>query len=159
MKKVIMPAIAILFFATACEKSVMTLPGSPATETNNINSSSRKWVDFNYTIHKDPTSGEYSCPTPKSDCSKISPDPTGLIAIDEAIENENVQAFFNADSWADNFPYLNDQPTIVEGLQNGNYTMVRKTNSSGEILYIVISPSDNPEAFNAIYATLVRNEN
>ncbi len=160
MKKVIIPAIAILLLAVACKKTVLPNPVASLTESNAGHSSNREYVDFSYTIYKDPTSGEYSCPTPKVDCSKISPNPTGLSAIDEAITKGRVKQFFNAAGSAESFPYLYDQPNVVEGLKTGDYTMVRRTNSAGEILYIVISSAENPDAFNtAIYTTLVRSGN
>ncbi len=160
MKKVIIPAIAIMLFATACEKNVLDHPGTPVTGSNAGYSSNREFVDYNYTIYKDPTTGEYSCPTPKVDCSKISPNPTKLSAIDEAITKGRVKTFFNAENAEENFPYLYEQPDVLAGLKSGEYTMVRRSNSAGEILYIVISSTENPDAFNTgIYTTLVRNGN
>jgi hypothetical protein len=155
MKKMLMPVIAVLFLAS-CEKNV-AVPGTANAPKFADHSNQRKWVDWNYTLRQDPTSGEYSCPTPKSDCAKIQPDPTSsLSTLDHAISTNAVSAFFNSDSWSSDFPYLGNQADVVSGLQNGNYTMVRRTNSAGEILYIVISSDENPDAFtSAIYTTLV----
>ncbi|CAN5900599.1 hypothetical protein BH11BAC7_BH11BAC7_15450 [soil metagenome] len=157
MKKVILPAIAILFFATACEKKEITQPTLPGNTISNNHTSQRKFVDFNYTIHRDATTGEYSCPTPKSDCSKISPDPSRSFGtINTAIANHTVTAFFNSTGWEESFPYLDGQASVVAGLKSGEYNMVCRTNSAGEILYIVIPSTDNTDSFTtAVYTTLV----
>jgi hypothetical protein len=158
MKKLLIPAIACMLFAAACEKS--KLPAPAPAKNSTTHSGSRKFVDFNYTLYKNPITSEYSCPTPKSDCSKITPDPLlSFDPIDNAISNGKVQEFFNQSNWADEFPYLDDQPSVVSGLRNGDYTMTRKTNSAGEILYIVILSTDDPDSFDAaVYTTLVTNE-
>jgi hypothetical protein len=160
MKKLLLPFVAVFLFATACEKSKLPSPAPVKSTSGSTHSASRKLVDFNYSLVKNPLTGEYSCPTPKSDCAKIVPDPLiALNTIDNAIANGSVQEFFNQDNWADLFPYLDDQPGVVAGLQNGDYTMVRKENSSKETLYIVISSDENPDSFNsAIYTTLVTKE-
>jgi len=161
MKKLMLPVIFSMLFATACEKNVIPTPASPKGKTGTtIHSSSRQIVDFNYVLYRDPTTGDYSCPTPKNDCSKIEPDPSlSLSAIDDAIKNGTVEEFFNQDSWADNFPFLDDQPSVVAGLQNGDYNMTRRTNAAGEILYIVIPGTDDPNSFDsAIYTTLIKKE-
>ncbi|HET6992530.1 MAG TPA: hypothetical protein VFJ43_14450 [Bacteroidia bacterium] len=161
MKRLFIPVIASMLFATACEKNELPSPAPLKTTSNNTtHSGSRQFVDFNYTLYKNPTTGDYSCPTPKTDCSKITPDPLlSLTPIDDAISTGKVQDFFNQSNWADKFPYLDDQTSVVSGLQNGDYTMIRKTNSAGEILYIVIPSTDDPGSFDtAIYTTLVTNQ-
>ncbi|MDQ3108875.1 MAG: hypothetical protein M3R17_03180 [Bacteroidota bacterium] len=158
MKKMILPVMTFALFAISCKKT--DLPSTPVTsDAPAINSATnRKFVDFNYFIARDAETGEYSCPTPKVDCSKIGPNPTGLAAIDEAISNNAVTAFFNTQGWEEAFPYLADQQQAVSGLKNGNYTMVRKTNTAGDIFYIIIGADEDRGNFTStIYTTMVEN--
>ncbi|MCU0432325.1 MAG: hypothetical protein MUC87_02590 [Bacteroidia bacterium] len=128
---------------------------TPVSETNAVrqsNSNARLTVDFNYTLTKD-ANGEYSCPTPKTDCSKIRPENGIAATVDAAIAGRRVQQFFNTPGWETDFPYLAGQPQLISHLQDGTYTMLRETNSNGDLFYIVARASDGV----AIYTTMVEN--
>lgn len=159
MKKVLMPAIAFLLFTTACEKNAIPSPTSPVVNTNNsVHSNSRMGLDFNYTCYIDPITNKGSCPRPKNDCAIVvsSTSAFSFTPIDDAIKQGKVQSFFNQANWADLFPFLDEQPNVVAGLQRGDYTMVKQTNSAGETLYIVLSSTENQDAIRStIYTTLI----
>ena len=148
----ILSTIALL---ASCGKETIN-PGKPAPSSDSY-SSARKYADFSYTLVKDPISGDYSCPTPKVDCSKVSPPPTGTCdPLDEAIATNSVQEFFNSSGWEEVFPYLDGVPAVVAGLKNGTYTMVKRENN-GNTFYIVVNNIDLPESFQmdqVIYSTM-----
>src|SRR6266852_3536248 len=109
MKKLIAPSLALVFFAVSCEKNPPPQVSFPANNQLN-HSAARELPVFNYHLYQDPTSGDYSCPTPKDDCSKIEPNPgLSLHPIDNAIRQGKVQHFFNSPNWTDKFPFLDDQ--------------------------------------------------
>jgi hypothetical protein len=150
MKNLLLIPISVLFFTACTKEQPVAKNARGCNQAENTNA--RKFQDFNYVLTKD-SDGNYSCPTPKVDCTKISPDPTLVFSIDIAIANGSVQDFFNQDDWAARFPYLNNQETVVVGLQNGSYTMIRETNSNdNNIFYIVVSASDQAET---IYTTMI----
>jgi len=160
MKRTVFPLALLLLTAQACQKTNLpAAPSAPGKQTTHV--SARETVDFNYMLVKD-ANGNYSCPTPKNDCAKVEPNPTGILQyIDAAIANGTVQDFFNSDDWQDEFPYLDDQSTVVLKLQSGDYTMIRKTNPAGDIFYIVVSSSVDPDKFNVsdgVYTTMVKHK-
>ncbi|MGL4596018.1 MAG: hypothetical protein ACRCYO_00730 [Bacteroidia bacterium] len=149
MKNLLFLPLAVCLLAS-CSKEQTKPEKSSCTQDPNANA--RLFQDFNYVLSVD-AEGNYSCPTPKVDCTKISPNPTLALSIDAAIANGTVQNFFNQDDWAVKFPYLKDLPAVVAGLQNGDYTMLRKTNTDdNNIFYIVVSTADNAQT---IHATMV----
>lgn len=123
-----------------------TLDGTQST------SNARLTVDFNYELRKD-ANGDYSCPSPKVDCSKIRPENGIAASVDNAISTGTVQAFFNSTGWENDFPYLAAQPQLISYLQDGSYTLLRETNSKGDLFYIVTRASDGL----AIYTSMVEN--
>ncbi len=149
MKNLFFLPLAVCLVAS-CSKE-QALPEKTSC-TPDATAHARLFQDFNYVLSVD-AEGNYSCPTPKVDCTKISPNPTLVFSIDVAIANGTVQNFFNQDDWAVNFPYLKEMPTVVAGLQNGNYTMLRKTNTDdNNIFYIVVAAADNAQT---IFTTMV----
>ncbi|MGL5888281.1 MAG: hypothetical protein ACRC3B_00260 [Bacteroidia bacterium] len=112
----------------------------------------RLTVDFNYELRKD-EQGEYSCPIPKVNCSKIRPENGIAVSVDHAISTGTVAAFFNSVNWQTDFPYLAAQPQLISHLQDGSYTLLRETNSNGDLFYIVARASDGV----AIYTSMVEN--
>ncbi len=140
--------------------SVAALAGCAKTETavsetcieTNPTDNARLTVDFNYELRKD-ANGEYSCPSPKVDCSKIRPENGIAASVDNAISTGSVQDFFNSPDWQTDFPYLAAQPQLISHLQDGSYTLLRETNSNGDLFYIVARASDGV----AIYTSMLEN--
>jgi hypothetical protein len=147
--KHLFPIVIAAMFA-GCAKT--ETPVSKISAVKQSNSNARLTVDFNYELKKD-ANGEYSCPTPKVDCSKIRPENGIAASVDEAINLGTVQAFFNTPDWETDFPYLAGQPQLISHLQDGSYTLLRETNSNGDLFYIVTRTSDGL----AIYTTMVEN--
>jgi hypothetical protein len=156
MKKLLFPAIASVLVLAACSKE--ELPTQVAANTPPVVTGPSRGpvVDFNYVLTKD-ENGDYACPTPKVDCSKISPPPTGVLdPIDDAIANADVLDFFNTPGWEEDFPYLEDEAAVVDGLRQGTYTMVRRTNGEN-IFYIVVDAAagESFEMNDVVYTTMV----
>lgn len=133
---------AILF--VSCDKSDLPSVNQPAStsETDHPHNGSPRstFVDFNYTLTKD-DNGNYSCPSPKVDCTKISPDPLfSFSAINTAIESgaSAVESLFNSADWEEKFPIPEELTGVISGLQHGTYTIVRTVNSNGDVFYFVI---------------------
>lgn len=162
MKKLFIIPLSLAFFMSSCDKETIAVqPQSGATAITH--SAARKLVDFNYYLYKDPTTGDYSCPTPKVDCSKISPDPTfSFSAIDGAIASgpSAVLSFFNTTGWENNFPFLSGNTQLVTDLQDGNTTVVRETNSNGDVFYFIVpyAKADNYNTEDIIYTSMLAAE-
>ncbi|MEW6470482.1 MAG: hypothetical protein AB1458_16335 [Bacteroidota bacterium] len=97
---------------------------------------------------------EWHCPEPKDNCTKVGGAAlsTYQAGLDEAIAQGRVQAYFNGSQWPNMFGFLDGAdtayPGILTGLQNGTYTLSKKTNpGTTDLFYIVHDPandSDNP---------------
>jgi hypothetical protein len=152
MKNLLFIPFVITVILSACTKNDLAVDGPAASPGALV---ARKHVDFNYHLTKD-EHGEWYCPQPKVDCSKVSPNPT--LSIDEAIDNNKVTAFFNSPDWNSEFPYLAGQDAVIAGLQDGLYSMVRQQNSSGDKFYLVVPFTTDAANFQpdaVVYATMM----
>jgi hypothetical protein len=136
---------------TSCAKTETAV--SETVLSTSSTSNARLTVDFNYSLVKNEQTGEYSCPTPKTDCSKIRPENGIAASVDHAISTGTVAAFFNSTDWQTDFPYLAAQPQLISHLQDGSYTLLRETNTNGDLFYIVARASDGL----AIYTSMIEN--
>jgi len=102
------------------------------------------------------TNGEYSCPSPASDCTVIKPKPVDAWASPvhsnyqeflNAVANHTVAEFFKTKKWESIFPHLNSNKQIIRKLQNEEIVFLRKSNSTtpGNAIYIAV-PSNITDA-------------
>lgn len=92
MKIKILSSIAFVALAiiAGCSKDEKIMTGGGTNDHLDNDHSRKQLPDFNYVLTKSPE-GEYSCPEPKEDCTKIKPNPAGITPvsapdlIDEAI--------------------------------------------------------------------------
>ncbi|GIK69696.1 MAG: hypothetical protein BroJett020_09910 [Bacteroidota bacterium] len=102
-------------------------------------------VDFNYNL--DVFEGEWSCNTPKDNCSKVKPCNTSILYnLDLAILSDTVSLFFsNEENWSAQFPNFYKQEEELLLLQLGRVHLVKETSAmSPDIFYIAIDSSASP---------------
>lgn len=161
MKKIVLIPLALVVGLASCSKQKEELSVLAPTKASTVNHSSAKLkVDFNYTLYKDPTSGDYSCPTPKVDCSKITPDASfSFSAIDAAIASgpSAVLTFFNTSGWQNDYPFLEGETAIIDDLQDGVTTLVRTTDSHDNVFYFVVpyANADDYDTEDIVFTNMV----
>lgn len=95
-------------------------------------------TDFNYTLVKDPLTQEWYCAEPMSDCARTSITSSRMQEIDNMIENNTLETYFTARTNAMQFPLFDHNPEIKTGLAQGRLTLVRESNSNGDVFYMVV---------------------
>lgn len=101
--------------------------------------------------------GSYDCP-PGEGCTKVMPCPCpnsasrpvlntkeeqeALFALDDAIDEGSVDAFFSNGPWMKAFPFLQEREDLLEGLQEGRLTMLKlHPEEAGPVHYGVVAAS------------------
>ncbi len=156
------PSLLVMaLFATilfSCQKSVPLTPteDEPSYISNHNAQEPKKgcW-DLNYTLVN--KGGEWSCPSPKSNCSKIIECPNakgiGNSAIQDfeefsiAVENKKVKEYFSTEKWRNVILDLNTRPLDLQKLRDGHLTVVKSENSLGNSYYFII-PTEKESNFN-----------
>jgi hypothetical protein len=108
------------------------------SEDNGDGSGDLNKTDFNYTLVKDPLTQEWYCAEPMSDCARTSITSSRMNEIDNMIDNNTLENYFAARTNAVQFPWFKHNPEIITGLAQGHLTLVRESNSSGDVFYMVV---------------------
>ncbi|MCU0433334.1 MAG: hypothetical protein MUC87_07775 [Bacteroidia bacterium] len=138
-------AAASLMLVASCAKESTRL--GVTTPGNNMRTTTQQMGDgevgiskteFTLSTNKDPLTQEALCVEPAGDCASINISSSRMEELDEMIENNTLEATFSSRVSSSRFTIFNDLPEIKSGLAQGRLTLVRETNSAGDVFYIVV---------------------
>jgi hypothetical protein len=138
-------AAAGLFLIASCNKDQINYgPGNngsylrTTSELTDPGPGDISKTDFNYTLVKDPLTQEWYCAEPMSDCARTAITSSRMQEIDQMIEDNTLGAYFAARTNAMQFPWFDHNPEIKTGIAQGHLTLVRESNSNGDVFYMVV---------------------
>ncbi|MCA6364106.1 MAG: hypothetical protein IM638_13785 [Bacteroidetes bacterium] len=108
------------------------------TDDDNNNPGDLNKTEFNLTLVKDPLTQEWYCAEPMSDCARTSITSSRMNDLDNMIENNTLETYFSARTNVAQLPMFNHKPEIISGLAQGHLTLVRQSNSNGDVFYMVV---------------------